>query len=428
MGNKVSQHPRHNHIYRFSFWKAILFLVCAAVLIMLFTGPDSSSAPVVDNNPADYSGNLYTKRVNWHPVQRTNSNVSHFIYRDLNRNGIYDVGDRPLVGIAVKMTRPDKTSVIRRSNINGFVNFTNSLIASPVDVSEVGEYTFEVLVPDGWVLTSDNAVQVATFEEQSTTRPGIIADTVPVPAGLAQVLTINGRVAVRAENGAPVVPRPNDVFISGVSPSGSEVTIPIDQSGRYSFAGERGQWAIRVKLLASGEVYERVIVVGEAPVQLSTIVLSGEPLESERRVQIVDFEDITHSTITKVPDGVAGLNWVNLIVVENEYYSGEGYINNVMSGKFVAYNTSGYPVRISHDNGFDFHGAYFGVAWLDAEGEVLEVRAWRNDQLVAEEEYELSALGPFWFDANYYNITRLELSTRYYWQFVVDDISVGLYD
>ena len=35
---------------------------------------------------------------------------------------------------AVKMTRPDGTYIIKRSNLNGFVNFTNSLIASPVDV------------------------------------------------------------------------------------------------------------------------------------------------------------------------------------------------------------------------------------------------------------------------------------------------------
>jgi hypothetical protein len=164
----------------------------------------------------------------------------------------------------------------------------------------------------------------------------------------------------------------------------------------------------------------------KAPVQIATIILGDDPIMSKSSVRVVDFEDVTQSIITKVPDGVAGLNWLNLIAVNNEYYGGEGYINNTVSGKYVAYNTSGYPVTISHEDGFDFYGAYFGVAWQNAEGEILEIRAWRNDQLVAEEEYELSALGPFWFDAGYYNITRLELSTRYYWQFVVDDISVGL--
>ncbi|MDT8410137.1 MAG: hypothetical protein RQ741_11100 [Wenzhouxiangellaceae bacterium] len=33
----------------------------------------------------------------------------------------------------------------------------------------------------------------------------------------------------------------------------------------------------------------------------------------------------------------------------------------------------------------------------------------------------LSAFGPVWFDAAYRSITRLELATRHYWQFVIDD-------
>lgn len=426
MDNK-SQKPQETYISRLSYvhWAAI-FLACAVVLAVLFIGLSSSGAPAVNTNSANSSDNVYTKRTNWSPVQRTNANVSHFIYRDINRNGIYDVGDRPIVGIAVKLIRPDKTSVIRRSNIHGFVNITNSMTESPVDVSETGKYSFEVLVPDGWVLTSDNAVQVANYKEQSTTRPGIIADNVPVPAGLAQALTIKGRVAVRTESGALVAANPDNVLVSGISPSGSKLKIPIDKLGRFSISGEPGQWLIRATFL--GNIYERVVVVDEAPVQMSTIILGDGAVKPKQSVQLVKFEDVTQSIITKVPVGVAGLNWMNLIVVDNEMYGGEGYINNTMSGKYVAYNTSGYPVTIAHKDGFDFHGAYFGVAWLEAEGEILEVRAWRNDQLVAEEEYELSALGPFWFDADYYNITRLELSTRHYWQFVMDDISVGLND
>lgn len=429
MEYKTDQKPRQTNILRFSYvhWAAI-FLVCAAVLTVFFIGMDSSSPPVVNNNLTDSSDNLYAKRSNWYPAQRTNANVSHFIYNDINRNGVYDVGDRPLIGIAVKMIRPDNTQVIRRSNIHGFVNFTNSMTASPVDVSEPGKYTFEVLVPDGWMLTSDNAVQIANYKEQSTTRPGIIADQVPVPAGLAQVLTIKGRVAVRTESGALVAANQDNVLVSAISPTGSKLKIPINKLGNYSIDGERGQWIIRATLLSGGDIYERVVVVDSAPVQMSTIILGDATVKPKRSARVVDFEDVTQSIITKVPDGIAGLKWKNLIVVDNEMYSGEGYINNTVSGKYVAYNTSGYPVTIFHENGFDFYGAYFGVAWLDAEGEILEIRAWRNDQLVAEEEYELSAVGPFWFDASYYNITRLELSTRYYWQFVVDDIKVGIND
>ena len=69
------------------------------------------------------------------------------------------------------MTKPDGTYVIRRSNLDGFVNFTNSMTATPVDVDKPGQYTFEVIVPDGWEITSGNAVQIV-YKEAPTSRLG----------------------------------------------------------------------------------------------------------------------------------------------------------------------------------------------------------------------------------------------------------------
>jgi hypothetical protein len=97
-----------------------------------------------------------------------------------------------------------------------------------------------------------------------------------------------------------------------------------------------------------------------------------------------------------------------------------------MSGKYVAYNTSGYPVTIEREDGFDFHGGYFAVAWRFAEGETMQVKAWRGEELLGSESLTLSSMGPFWFDADYRDITRLEIATDHYWQFVADDLTFRL--
>ena len=47
-----------------------------------------------------------------------------------------------------------------------------------------------------------------------------------------------------------------------------------------------------------------------------------------------------------------------------------------------------------------FVGAYFVVAWPEAEGEILIVEAFRDGQRVARDEVGLSALGPVWLQAD----------------------------
>lgn len=428
---------RQNRNYRMQSGPWAEIILCACIVVSLLFWAGCSEIPAASNGSGDIPGistenyseesrkDLYQKRCDWCPVQGTSPNVSHFIYRDLNRNGIYDLGDRPMAGVAVKLLRPDKSSVTLRSNIHGFVNFTNSLTASPVTVSEAGEYKFEVIVPDSYDLTSDNTVQVANYKVSPTSRPGIIADKVPVPAGLTQALTIKGQVKMRTDNDNLSSVTPKDASVKAISFSGMVHDISLDETGCFSILADPGRWTIRVTSLYDNETIERVVTVEHVPVQLSSIILGDNQKTSFGDIQVIDFEEVTKSVITKMPNGVGELNWTNLIVTDNEFYGGEGYINNTVSGKYVAYNTSGYPVTIFHKDGFDFYGGYFGVAWLTAEGETMEVRAWQNDFLVADEKYELSALGPFRFDAGYHNITRLELSTLHYWQFVMDDFQFG---
>lgn len=392
----------------------LLTLVLALVWIGVHRSPDQSTPP--GPRPSE----VYPVREVWGPVHSTSANVSHFTFRDVHRSGSWDVDDRPMAGIAVRMLAPDGTQTIRRSNIHGFVNFTNSLSASPVDVRAPGEYVFEVIIPPGWELTSANAIQTGVYESAPESRPGIVVDRVPEPAGLAPILSVEGRVVTseaRTGTGTGGAPR-----VEAVTPAGDVVPIVLEPDGSFRFPAHEGAWRVRVRDPDRGDWTEREITVGRAPVRMAAIVPGQAymPRGSVRRV--VDFEDVTGSPITKMPNGYAGLRWTNLVPVDNEMYSGEGYVNNTVSGTYVAYNTSGYPVSIEADEPFDFVGGYFGVAWAAAEGELLEVRAWRGQELTADETLILSALGPLWFDADFRGITKLELSTRHHWQFVADDL------
>lgn len=373
----------------------------------------------------DGDNNYYPKRTEWMPSRGTNMNISHYVYHDMNRNGIYDVGDRPLVHFAIKMTRPDGTTVVRRSNLNGFANFTNSMISSPVDVSEPGEYTFDLIVPEGWKVTSGNETQKINYREGTIERSSIIAEKVPIPVGVVQEPRIDGSVKRNEKDDL------NSIEVHVVSPSNKTKKLNIDGDGRFSISGkcadEYGEWMIKVVDKINNSETIRKVELDAIPIKMSTIIIGEENIERKTNEKLVDFEDITHSTIQKIPNGVGNINWENLIVTDFLLYKGEGYVNNKMSGKYVGYNTSGQPVTIYKSGGFDFYGGYFGVAWRNsAEGEILEVRAWHGDELVDEQEFELSALGPFYFDADYRDITKLELKTKHYWQFVVDDILLGI--
>lgn len=372
-------------------------------------------------NSVSYGAEYYPKRTEWKHARGTNMNISHYVYHDMNRNGIYDVGDRPLVHFAIEMTRPDGTRVVRRSNLNGFANFTNSALDSPVDVSEPGEYTFELLLPEGWKVTSGNAIQKIIYRRGTNERSSIIAEEVPTPVGVVQVAKIEG--CIKHIDNLSV----KDIETVAISPSKETYDLNLDEDGQFSLIGEYGEWEIKITDIANNKEYTRSVNLGTVPVKMSTFYIGQEEIHKKENEQLIDFEDITYSTIQKIPNGVGGVNWTNLIATDFLLYKGEGYVNNRMSGKYIGYNTSGQPVTIDHPEGFDFYGGYFGVAWrVSAEGETLEVKAWRGDELIDEHEFELSALGPFYFDADYRDITKIEFKTKHYWQFVTDDMLIGI--
>lgn len=105
----------------------------------------------------------YPAQQTWQPSNTGSENVSLFIFRDRDSDGVYSFDDPPVANAAVVFQRPDGSRLIRRSNLYGFVNITNSATIPGVDIDQEAAYTFEVVPPPGWRVTTDNGTQAATF-------------------------------------------------------------------------------------------------------------------------------------------------------------------------------------------------------------------------------------------------------------------------
>ena len=368
----------------------------------------------------------YGRRENWTSPTGGEINYSAYTFRDRNRDGILNLGDRPLVDIVVEMTGPRGARARQRSNSNGFVNFpmSRSILRLGAKIRRPGDYRFRVLCPPGWIITSGNAEQTSRFEE----LPGAVGDLISVrptaPIGLAPRLTISSRLLRREASGA-TVPTTRATLVA-TAPSGSPIEAQVGPDGDFEIEATPGLWRLSVRDARTGAGAERDVAVSDVPVRLAAIVLGDEPRSSAPRRKVIDFEGLATAGVTKMPNGFEELDWDYLNAIERTFAGGEGYSNGITSGHFVAYSSSGHPVTITSSRPFDFFGAYFAAAWRQAEGETLLVEATRQGELVAEERVELSSLGPVWFQADFRGVDRVVLRTARYWQFVVDDLAIGL--
>ena len=351
---------------------------------------------------------MYAPRTDWSSFTGGDLNISGFVFRDVNRNGIYDDDDRTMELIATQMTSPQGDTLIRWTNFNGFANFSMAAGDPEADISNPGVYDFEVIVPGGWEVTTGNVLQAKRFN----VTPGAIADMSAdppfFPVGLAPTLTISG-----------TVPETNGETRVSIRPPSGEWG-QMGQAGitQFRIPVEPGEWQIRMDSDDGRQSVTRSVTVTEFPVQLSAGGTgAGEHQDGD---VVIDFDDITSRDIKEMPNGVGGLMWWNMIA----YEAGQpAYTNNSVSGEFVGYNSSGHPARIWNPEPFSFVGGHFGVAWRRAHGETLRLRGYRRGELVYEDAITLSYLGPVWFQADYRDIDRLDLATDHYWQFVTDDLS-----
>ncbi|MEM1114011.1 MAG: hypothetical protein AAGI11_19000 [Pseudomonadota bacterium] len=403
---------------------SVALFVASGLLIWQVFFVDRSQKPVLAQPAApSMSAKPYAAR-DWEKPIPSVLNISVFLYSDRDRNGEYSTGDLPISGIRVTATDVDGRQTQNSSNINGYANFKMSTSDASAPISKPDSvYNFEVMAPPGWQVSSGNTAQAVRFVAMPGSVAGLVAEMAPAAVGLMPDLTVSG--AIQSTSGQA---RPTDLALLATDPRGESRLIALDEGGAFQFMASPGDWL----LLASSEgldwQLERKVEVRSAPVHLMDIVV-GEVRPEPMPVAISeDFDWLTRSVIDKLPNGHAGLNWDYLLAVHNQQYQGPGYVNGLINGHAVGYNSSGHPVTVSARAGevFDFVGAYFSVAWPQAAGETLEIVAWRGGERLSRKLITLSWIGPIYLDADLRGIDKLTLTASHYWQFVVDEMRFRL--
>ncbi len=341
-------------------------------------------------------------------------NISCFTFRDVNRNGVYDLDDRPYAGLLVEMTGPaDDASTY--SNMSGFANFAMSLDNDDRPVNRPGSYTFRPVATASHSFTTGETPQTLTFTELPGSPAGLTASPTCDPIGVAANLRIIGSTGEAAE-----------VDSSSISVSSNGPDLPIDSiQGEYFFVtAAPGTWTVSID---GTNTSSRTVEVNDHPVYVSSPNNDRNSFEALDEDVTIDFDDFTESdTLYEVPNGAGGLNWRNWIATHHKLYEGAGYINATTSSEYVGYNSSGHPAIVSSDDPFDFVGTYLGAAWPNGERFDIVVRGFRGDDVIYEDRLRASTAGAIYVDADYRSITRLEISSDGSWQFVADDMHFRL--
>lgn len=388
-----------------------MFSAASLSALWLHQNAQAQVAPAPTPEIAPEQENTYPQR-DWESERSGEINLSAFVFRDMDMDGEYSLGDRPLRGISVRLDTPEGTSTSRRSNYNGFSNFAASTTDDGAPIRTAGEYAYEIIPPPGWHVTTGNQHQVVTVSELPGSIGGLVMNHLPHPVGLSPNLEIRGD----ANNLRSVF---EDDQLIATAPDGTVYSIESSDDGLFVMPATPGEWLIGGQ---SSAVPARQVSVRNVPVFMSAAPQPDEPADRGGST-VLGFDDLTPgSTLLKVPNGYGGLNWSGLNAISINFTSGGGYVNTTQSGEYLSYSSSGHPVFISSDTPFDFVGGYFGIAWPSAEGETIRAKAHRGETLVSEDAFRGSAYGAVYFAANYRDITSIEFTTDHFWQFVVDDM------
>jgi len=262
-------------------------------------------AMLVDVAHAGDAGSYYPKR-SWGSFNNGEMNTSLLVFRDMNRNGVYDLGDRQMSHVAVELEKPDGDTIMAWTNVSGFANFKMSVVHRDLDVVDPGAYAFRVVPPPGFSVTTGNVTQASSYAVWPGSPGDMIALETTHPVGLAADLTISGVIPAGAR-------------VSATGPGGEVVDVDVAGDGRFSLAARPGDWVIEV--LVDGVVQRRTVTVGSAPVVLSAF--SGEAEGGEEPLpvaHVVGFDDfLTSSGVFEVPSGYGGLDWYNLVAMHQRF-------------------------------------------------------------------------------------------------------------
>lgn len=349
----------------------------------------------------------YAPRTDWSRATGK-LNYSSFVYFDVDRDGIHGTGDRPMSGIAARLSRAGSHLMTARTNGNGFANFTMSA-ARRAQIRSPGTYEFAVSVPPGWICTSGNEVQSRAFRPIEGSPAGIGAEMVR-PVGLAPIRVVSGHTA---DAGATISALKDERILHG------EAVAP-GRPFRIELPNQADALAIE------GPGFSRRLTLSPYPTHLGPLSAERTPIEPDASLETIDFNDVTPRGLRKIPSGYARLNWFNLNAISRDFHGGnEGYVNGTTSGDHACYTSSGLPAELWSERPFGFHSVMISVAWLSAEGEIAKIEIWRGDTLVAADEIVVSALTPVHYAPMLKDVTRIRFSSKHAWQLVLDDLVVA---
>jgi hypothetical protein len=338
--------------------------------------------------------------------------VSVFIFRDVNRNGRYDLGDRPFAGVEVGLSGPQGHADYS-SNMSGFANHRFN-VEGRGDRRAVGAYELRAHAPAGFLITTGNGEQAFEFVAEENSPVGIVMDLPPRPIGIAPELSVSGRAACLGGS------------LEITAPSGKNASVTLSADGSFDFPAGQGAWVLSCEG-EDGKRVSRTVTVDALPVHVAgldrvRIVGSGRP-----PVTPVTFDDLVDTgTLMEVPNGYRGLDWWNFVATHNQLYGGAGYVNATTSGAYVAYTSGGYPSAISRSEPFDAIGLDLATAWPEGEAHDIVLRGMDGETVLYEERIRASSFGALHVDLGYYGITELQVIPGAYWQAVIDGLVVAL--
>lgn len=349
---------------------------------------------------------------------------SCYAFRDVDRSGVFDMGDRPFADLAIVLTTNEGEEAVQFSNIDGFANFSTALgDGAGTDVTRPGSYPLHAEPPAGFAVTAA-AEQTVVIRADAVVPGGLSIEESCMPIGVAPDLAVSGRVVPPPGGNAP------DVTLTFADETGATEIVAPDAQGRFSFPAHPGTLKLIAKHVPSGATRVWQVAIARHAVRLSEIDFAATPLpRTEGSVdgveRVVGFDDLVGAGgIFEVPSGYGDMSWRNLIAVHNRFYDGPGYVNGTESGEFVAYNSSGAPASVWRDRPFDFRGVHVAVAWpRGAEGDVI-VRAWRGTELAHNDRLSVSPAGGTFFAADYRGVTRIEFSHELHERIVLDDLRI----
>lgn len=142
-------------------------------------------ASTVSAFSSDIRDELYQPR-DFNKVVEGEVHISSFVFNDLAADGNYGLGDTPIVDVYVSLKSEDGSGMLVPTNIDGFANFNASSTQEDAQIKLPGKYTFEVIPPPGWQVTTGNALQTIEIEDKIGSPGGLVAKTVPTLVGITR--------------------------------------------------------------------------------------------------------------------------------------------------------------------------------------------------------------------------------------------------